>query len=130
MGAAWMTVRVRGGGDTPSKPESLGGDDRDKEGEVTPPPHSPPRDALPLLGNIFSRQAWIAVSTHWLKWPQTEIGPSTSSLSQPYLIPASTDCCACVDKNNSPIWGFAGPTVLTGHRGCNRHDGGTILVGS
>jgi hypothetical protein len=48
------------GEDAPSEPESLGGDDEKddedrEEGEVTPPPHSPPREALPLLGDIFSR---------------------------------------------------------------------------
>jgi hypothetical protein len=47
------------GEDTPSDPESLGGDDEEEdedreEGEVTPPPHSPPPEDLPSLGDMFS----------------------------------------------------------------------------
>jgi hypothetical protein len=49
--------------------ESFGEDDEEEvedgeEGEVTPPPHSPPCEALPLLGDIFSRQAGITMSEH------------------------------------------------------------------
>jgi hypothetical protein len=52
--------------DTPSESESSGGDDKEpdeneEEGKVTQPPHSPPHEALPPLGDIFSRQAWIVV---------------------------------------------------------------------
>jgi hypothetical protein len=47
------------GEDTPSNPESLGGDDEEEdedreEGEVTPPPHSLPPEDLPSLGDMFS----------------------------------------------------------------------------
>jgi hypothetical protein len=46
------------GEDTPTELESPGGDDEEEdedreEGEVTPPSHSPPRKALPSLGDIF-----------------------------------------------------------------------------
>jgi hypothetical protein len=63
---AWAASRARGE-DTPSEPESSGGNDQEEdeygeEGKVTPP-HSPPCEALPSLGDIFSRQAGIAVST-------------------------------------------------------------------
>jgi hypothetical protein len=56
-----------GGEDTPSEPESLVGDDKEEdeygvEGKVTPPPHAPPHESLPSLGDIFSRQAGITVS--------------------------------------------------------------------
>jgi hypothetical protein len=62
------------GEDTPSDPESLGGDDEEEdegreEGEMTAPPHSPLREALPSLGDIFSRQARIAVGACNPKWP-------------------------------------------------------------
>jgi hypothetical protein len=49
------------------------GEDEDgEEVEVTPPLHSPSHDVLPLLGDIFSRQAGIVVSTRWPKWPRTQ----------------------------------------------------------
>jgi hypothetical protein len=59
--------RHGGGEDTPSEPESLVGDDKEEdeygvEGKVTPPPHAPPHESLPSLGDIFSRQAGITVS--------------------------------------------------------------------
>jgi hypothetical protein len=52
-----MAVRAWGE-DTPSEPETSKEDDEgDKEeGEVTPPPHSPPREALPSLKEIFHMQ--------------------------------------------------------------------------
>jgi hypothetical protein len=59
---------VRAQGKTPPpSPESSGEDDKKEdegrvEGEVTPLPHPPPREALGLLGDIFSRQAGITVS--------------------------------------------------------------------
>jgi hypothetical protein len=48
------------GEDTPFEPESSGEDNKEEngngeEGEVNPAPNSPPREALPLLGDIFSR---------------------------------------------------------------------------
>jgi hypothetical protein len=57
--ATWMAMRDRGE-DTPFEPESSGEDNKEEngdgeEGEVNPAPHSPPREALPLLGDIFSR---------------------------------------------------------------------------
>jgi hypothetical protein len=57
----------------------------EKKGEVISPPHSPPREALPSLGDIFSRQVGTAVSAHQSKWPRAEIEPSTGSPSQPHL---------------------------------------------
>jgi hypothetical protein len=57
------------GEDTPSNPEYLrwgddGGEDEDVvEGEVTPPPHSPPCEAHAFLGDIFSTQVGITVSS-------------------------------------------------------------------
>jgi hypothetical protein len=88
-------ARLRGE-DNPSEPESSGEDDEEEDedgeaGDVTPPPHSPPHDALPLLGDIFSTQAGVAVGLHRSKWPQTETRLLTSSLPQPYLTPVSPD---------------------------------------
>jgi hypothetical protein len=65
---ARAVARARGGG-TPFEPKSLGGDDEvedddREEGEVNPPPHSSLCEAIPLLGDIFSRQAWITVGAH------------------------------------------------------------------
>jgi hypothetical protein len=68
----WSTARMAArarGEDTPSELESLGGDneEEDKDGEeseVNPPPHSPPCEALPLLGDMFSRQEGITVGDH------------------------------------------------------------------
>jgi hypothetical protein len=59
-------VRAQGE-DTPSEPESSGEDEDREEGKVTPPPHSLPCEALPLLGDIISRQAGIALDVHRLK---------------------------------------------------------------
>jgi hypothetical protein len=51
-----MVVRAWGE-DTPSEPERSEDDEEDKEeGEVTPPPHSPPREALRSLREIFHKQ--------------------------------------------------------------------------
>jgi hypothetical protein len=52
-----MVVRAWGE-DTPSEPETSKEDDEgDKEeGDVTPPPLSPPREALPSLREIFHMQ--------------------------------------------------------------------------
>jgi hypothetical protein len=36
------------------------GKEEEEEGEVTPPPHSPPREDLPSLDDIFRRQAGVA----------------------------------------------------------------------
>jgi hypothetical protein len=50
-------VRAQGE-DTPSEPESSREEDEEKdkdEGEVNPPPHSLPCEAIHLLGDIFSR---------------------------------------------------------------------------
>jgi hypothetical protein len=74
--------KVVGWEETPSEPESSGGDDKKEDedeevGEVTPPPHSPLREALPSLGDIFTRQAGIVIGTHWPKRPRTEAGLST-----------------------------------------------------
>jgi hypothetical protein len=54
------------GEDTPFESESSKGDDEEEdedgeEGEVTPALHSPPREALPSLGDIFRRQAGIII---------------------------------------------------------------------
>jgi hypothetical protein len=62
-----MAMRAQGGEDTLSKPESSG-EEEEEEGEVTPPPLSPPRETLPLFGDILSRQARIKVGIHQLKW--------------------------------------------------------------
>jgi hypothetical protein len=40
------------------------------------------------------------------------------------------ECCACAEGANSPIQGFAGPIILTGHRGCHEHDGDVVHVES
>jgi hypothetical protein len=76
---------VEGGEDPPSVSESSGGDDNEEdedgeEGEVTLPPHSLPHKALPLFGDIFSRQMGITPIARQLKQLRTEIRPSTSSL--------------------------------------------------
>jgi hypothetical protein len=52
----------------------MGGDNKEEdedgeEGEVTPRPHSPLHEALPLLGDIFSRQTGIAIGVCQLKRP-------------------------------------------------------------
>jgi hypothetical protein len=60
------------GEDTPSEPESLGGDDEEEdeeEGKVTSPPHSPPPEDLPLLDDFFGREARMFVCVRWPKRP-------------------------------------------------------------
>jgi hypothetical protein len=42
-------------------------DEYGEVGEVTPPPHSPPHEDLPSLGDIFSRQVGISIGVHQLK---------------------------------------------------------------
>jgi hypothetical protein len=57
-----------------SVPESSGGgieaeheDEGAGEGEVTPPPHTPPPEDLPSLGDLFSQQAGISNCVCWPK---------------------------------------------------------------
>jgi hypothetical protein len=93
--AAWAAARARGQ-ETPSEPESSGGDneedDKDgEEGEVTPPPHSPLPEDLPSLGDLFSWQVGISVSMCRPKWPRTETGSSTGPSPQPRLALVSPD---------------------------------------
>jgi hypothetical protein len=111
------------GKDTPSEPESLGGDneeedEHEEEGEVTPHPNSTSREALPLLGDIFSRQARIAIGTRRSRRPRTETRPSIDSPPHHHLTLVSPDLHGMIvcggDENNSVNWGFAGPTVLAG----------------
>jgi hypothetical protein len=64
--ATQATARARGE-DTPSEPESSGGDNEEEdedgeEGEVTPSPHSPLPQDLPSSGDIFSRPTEMALS--------------------------------------------------------------------
>jgi hypothetical protein len=71
-------------------PESLGGDDEEEdengvEGEVTPPPHSPPPEDLPSLDDIFNRQAGIYVSARRTTWSRTKTGSVTGPPPQPHL---------------------------------------------
>jgi hypothetical protein len=68
-----VKTRARGE-DTPSKPKSSGGDDKEEdedgeEGEVTSAPHYPSREAPPSLGDIFSRRTEITVGACRLKRP-------------------------------------------------------------
>jgi hypothetical protein len=74
------------GEDTPSEPKPSREDDEEEdedveEGEVTPPPHSPPYEALPLLSDLFHRKAGIAVSVRQEKRTQIETVTSTGSPS-------------------------------------------------
>jgi hypothetical protein len=91
MGLDCRPIGGEGSGeDTPSESESSGEDDEEgdedgEEGEVTPPPHSLPREALPLLGGLFDRQAGITFSVCRLKQTWTETVPSTDSPPQPHL---------------------------------------------
>jgi hypothetical protein len=67
-------------------------EDKDREeGEVNPPPHSPPHEALPLLGDILSRQAGITVGARRLNRLRTEVGPSTGLPSQPHHVLVCSD---------------------------------------
>jgi hypothetical protein len=65
-----MAVRVCGE-DTLFRPESSQEEEEQEEGEVTPPPISLSREALPLLGDIFLRQVGVTVDAHRSK--QTQI---------------------------------------------------------
>jgi hypothetical protein len=47
-----------------------------EEGEVTPPPLSPPCETLPSFGDILNWLAGVAVSVCRPKWTQTKTGPS------------------------------------------------------
>jgi hypothetical protein len=58
---------------------------------VTPPPHSPSREALPSLGDIYSRQAGITFGACQPKWPQMETGSSTGRMPHPRLTLVSPD---------------------------------------
>jgi hypothetical protein len=67
------------GEDTPSEPESLGGDDEEedkdeKEVVVTPPPHSLPLEDIPSLVDLFSWQAGVSVGARQPKWSQMVTG--------------------------------------------------------
>jgi hypothetical protein len=78
-----MVVRARVE-DTPSKPKSSE-EEEEKEGEeegaVTLPPHSPARETLSSLGDIFLRQAGVAIDTRRPKQAQIDTGPLTGSPS-------------------------------------------------
>jgi hypothetical protein len=67
--------------DTPSEPKWSEEDEEDEEeGEVIPPhtsTHSPLREALPLLGDIFRMQVGIVIDARRPKWTQTGTRPST-----------------------------------------------------
>jgi hypothetical protein len=73
-----MTVRASGE-NTPSDPESSGDEEEEEdkdedEGEITPSPHSPPLEDLPLLDYHFSQQVGISVGAHRVKHPRTRAG--------------------------------------------------------
>jgi hypothetical protein len=68
-----------------------GKDEYGEEGEVTPPPHSPLPEDLPLRGAIFSQQAGIFVGARRSKQPRTEIESSTSPPLQPRLALVTLD---------------------------------------
>jgi hypothetical protein len=82
--AARVVARSRGK-QTPSEPESSGGDDEVEDedgevGEVTPPPHYPLPEDLPSLGDIFSQQVGIFIDARLPTWPQMETGLLTGPL--------------------------------------------------
>jgi hypothetical protein len=85
--AARTAVRAQGE-DTPFELESAeeDGENEEEEGEVITPPHSPLREALPSLHDIFHRQARITIDARQPKWTWTETGLSTGSSSQPHLV--------------------------------------------
>jgi hypothetical protein len=62
---------------------------------VTLPPHSPPRETLPSLGNIFHRQTGVAGGARQSKRTRTKTGlltrSSTGSPLQPRLVLVSPD---------------------------------------
>jgi hypothetical protein len=86
--AAWAR-----GEDTPYELEFSEEDeeDEDEEGEVTLPRHSPLREALPSLDDIFCREAGIAIGARWPKQTWAKIRPSTSSPPQPRLALVAPD---------------------------------------
>jgi hypothetical protein len=108
---------------------------------VTPPPCSlSPRD-LPLLGDIFSRQAgrWshfplLSVvqagkqgapnGGRVIDWPTAAAMPCLGISCR-----AGDESYAGGDGNDLLTWGFAGPTILAACRSRHDHDGGAILVG-
>jgi hypothetical protein len=66
--------RHEGKGDGSEAPPDWwpGHDEDGEEGEVTPPPHFPPREALPSLGDIFSREVGITAGMRRLKRPRAD----------------------------------------------------------
>jgi hypothetical protein len=54
--------------------------------QVTPPPHSPPREALPSLDDLFCKQAGVAVGVPWSKRTRPSTGPLTGSSLQPHQV--------------------------------------------
>jgi hypothetical protein len=81
------------GEETPSEPKFSEEDegDEEEEAEVTPPPLSPLREVLSSLGDIFHRQAGIAVGACQPKWTWIENKVSTGSLPQPRLALVTPD---------------------------------------
>jgi hypothetical protein len=77
-----------GGGSSEEDEED---EEEEEEGEVTPLPYSPPRVALPSLGDIFRRQAGIAVGARRLKQTRIDIRPSTGPPPQPCLALVTPD---------------------------------------
>jgi hypothetical protein len=56
-------------------------------------PHSPLREALYSLGDIFSRQAGITIGARQSKRPRMETRPSIGPTSHPHLTLASPYFC-------------------------------------
>jgi hypothetical protein len=69
----WARIAIRTAAraqweDAPFKPEYSGEEDEEEdedgeEGEMAPPPHSSQCEALHLHGDIFDRQAGVAIDT-------------------------------------------------------------------
>jgi hypothetical protein len=99
---------------------------------VTLPPHCPPPEDLPLLGDIFSRQAGISIKVGWPKRPQTGTGSPAGPLLQPRLALVSPnlqgECWTDGDGDVLLTWGFVGLTILTGCWGYYGPHGGAVLV--
>jgi hypothetical protein len=91
----WARIAIRTAAraqweDAPFKPEYSGEEDEEEdedgeEGEMAPPPHSSQCEALHLHGDIFDRQAGVAINTCRPKRPQIETGPSTCPPPPPHL---------------------------------------------
>jgi hypothetical protein len=86
----WSTTQAATrawGDDTLSEPESLEEDEEheEEEGEVILLPPNPLCKALPLLGDIFHRQAGTAIDARQPKQTWAETGPSAGSLPQTCL---------------------------------------------